>query len=99
MMKQEPVQRDERYYAVENASYKIGCVLMASTIMLWLIFRTIMYQEGSWIIFGLVWISSMAVMVYQVKHKILQFNRKLLMYFFIVMVIAAAVPFILNALW
>lgn len=98
MMKQEPVLRDERYYAVENASYKIGYILLAGSMMLWVIFRSIVYQESNWIVFGLVWVSSLAVTAYQVKQKILQFDKRVVVYVLIVTVIAAAVPFILKAL-
>lgn len=98
-MKQEPVQRDERYYAVENASYKIGYILLAASMMLWMIFRSIVYQESNWIVFGLVWGSSVAVTVYQLKQKILHFDKRVLFLMTIVTLIAAAVPFILKALW
>lgn len=98
-MKQEPVLRDERYYVVENASYKIGYILLAASIMLWVMYRSIVYQESNWIVFGLVWVSSVAVTIYQLKQKILHFDKRVLFFMMLVTLIAAAVPFILKAVW
>jgi hypothetical protein len=90
MMKNPPVVRDERYYAVENASFRIGYMIIAYGLLLLIVFRSIAYHESNWDLFALVIISSFAATIYQIIHKTITISRKLI-YFFIAITLLAAI--------
>ncbi len=96
-MKQ-PVTRDERYYAVENASFKIGYLILSFGMLFLISFRGFVYHESNWDFFALVWISSLAATIYQYKHKIVPFSRKYVYYVIALMLLGAAVAFVLVKL-
>jgi hypothetical protein len=75
-MKSDLPIRDERYYSVENASYRIGYMILSFGTMALVVIHSILYQQSNWDFFGLVWISSMAATVYQLRHKILPYTSK-----------------------
>ncbi len=75
-MKSEPVIRDERYFAVENASFKIGYVILAFGTMVLVVIRSLLFQQSSWDFFGLVWVSSLVATIYQIRHKTLPYTEK-----------------------
>jgi hypothetical protein len=75
-MKSNITIRDERFYSVENASYRIGYMILAFGTMALVAIRGILFQQSNWDFFALVWISSMAATVYQLRHKILPINSR-----------------------
>jgi hypothetical protein len=91
-MNQKPIIHDERFYAVENASYRIGYLILAFGTMVLIVIRSILYQQSNWDFFGLVIISSFASTIYQLRHKILPYTAKsfYLMFVLILFVSAAA---------
>jgi hypothetical protein len=86
MMKDQPVIRDERYYAVENASYRIGFIILMYGLMVLIIIRSIAFQESNWDLFALIIISSFAATIYQFAKKIIVFSWR-----YVYISIAAAV--------
>ena len=91
-MKPQPIIRDERYYAVENASYRIGYLILAFGTLVLIVIRSILYQQSNWDFFGLVILSSFAATFYQLRHKILPYTSKsfYLMFVLVLLVSAAA---------
>lgn len=98
-MKNEPVLRDERYYAVENASYKIGFMIITYGLFAVIILRSFLFQESSWDLFALIIIASLAATVYQGVHKVLPFSwKKYLLYMLGTAALAAITTLILTTL-
>ncbi len=97
-MKQEPVIRDERYFAVENASYKIGYLILSFGTMLLISFRGFVYKESNWDFFALVMISSLAATIYQYKHRIVPFSRKLLVTVIALTLLSAGIAYVMVRL-
>lgn len=96
MLKQPSIIRDERYYAVENASYRIGYMILAFGTMVLIVIRSVLFQQSNWDFFALVWISSLAATAYQLRHKILPYTSK--SYFLtiaIVLLVSAAIAIVL----
>lgn len=95
-MKNEPILRDERYYAVENASYKIGFMIMTYGLFAVIIFRSFAFHESNWDLFALVIIASLTATIYQGVHKVLPFSwKKYLLYMLGTALLAAVTTFIL----
>ncbi len=97
-MKQEPVIRDERYYAVENASFKIGYLILSFGTMLLISFRGFVYKENNWDFFALVMISSLAATIYQYKHRIVPFSWKLLVTVIALTLLSAGIAYVMVRL-
>jgi hypothetical protein len=89
-MNKPPVVRDERYYVVENASFRIGYMIIAYGVLLLIVFRSIAYHETNWDLFALVIISSFAATIYQMVHKTITVSRKWI-YFFVAITLLAAI--------
>jgi hypothetical protein len=98
MMKNQPILRDERYYAVENASYRIGYMILAFGLMVLIFIRAIAFNESNWDLFALVIISSFAATIYQLAHKIISFSWKWIYYCIAVALLAALVTYIVASL-
>ncbi len=90
-MKQEPIVRDERYYAVENASYRVGYVIMLFGTMLLFTVHAALFQQSNWDFFGLAIISSLAATVYQIRKKILPYTVKSFIVMLVLVVVTSAV--------
>ncbi len=97
-MKNQPVVRDERYYAIENASYRIGYMIITYGLLLLIIFRSIAYHESNWDLFALIVISSFAATIYQIAHKTITISRKWIYFTIAITLIAAIVSFIIGSL-
>ncbi|GAP16034.1 hypothetical protein LARV_03830 [Longilinea arvoryzae] len=98
-MKNEPILRDERFYAVENASYKIGFTIFTFGLFAVILYRSIFRHEANWDLFALIVIASGAATIYQGVHKVLPFPwKKLVLYMVGVAVLAAITTWILVAL-
>jgi hypothetical protein len=97
-MKNQPNVRDERYYAVENASYRIGYMIIIYGLLLLIVFRSIAYHETNWDLFALVIISSFAATIYQITHKTITITRKWIYFFIAITLLAAIVSLIIGLL-
>jgi hypothetical protein len=97
MMNKPPVVRDERYYVVENASFRIGYMIITYGLLLLIIFRSIAYHESNWDLFALVIISSFAATIYQIAHKTIAITRKWIVFFIAITLLAAIVSFIIGS--
>ncbi len=95
-MKNQSIIRDERYYAVENASYRIGYMIITYGLLLLIIFRSLAYHETNWDLFALVIISSIAATIYQIAHKTITVSRKWIYFFIAVTLLAAIVSVIIT---
>ncbi len=89
-MKQEPIVRDERYYAVENASYRVGFLIMVFGTMALCAVRGALFQQSNWDFFGLVIISSLAATVYQIRMKILPYTIKTIILMIVLILVTSA---------
>lgn len=97
-MKNQPIVRDERYFAVENASYRIGYMIIIYGLLLLIVARSILFHESNWDLFALVLISSFAATIYQAVHKIIPFSRKWIYFIITITLLGAVVAFILTSL-
>jgi hypothetical protein len=98
MMMKPPIVRDERYYTVENASYRIGYLILAFGLLVLIIVRSIAYHESNWDLFALVVISGFAATIYQAAHKVITFSWRLIYYFIAIALLAAIVAYIVTTL-
>jgi hypothetical protein len=98
MMKKPPIIRDERYYAVENASYRIGYIILAFGLLALIVVRSIAYHESNWDFFALVVISGFAATIYQAAHKVITFSWRWIYFFVAVGLLAAIVAYIVGIL-
>lgn len=89
-MKQEPILRDERYYAVENASYRVGFGIMVFGTLLLVAVHTALDQQGNWDFIGLVILSSLASTVYQIRKNVLPYTIKTLILMVALSLVTAA---------
>ncbi|MAT43405.1 MAG: hypothetical protein CL609_13795 [Anaerolineaceae bacterium] len=78
-MKNEPNIRDERFYAVENASYRLGFLILAFGTMILVVIRSILFHQTNWDFFILVVLSSGAATIYQIRNKIQPYSIKSLL--------------------
>lgn len=90
-MKQEPIVRDERYYAVENASYRVGYLIMLFGTMVLCSVRATLFQQNNWDFFGLAIISSIAATVFQIRKRILPYTIKTLILMMVLVLVTSAV--------
>lgn len=90
-MKNEQILRDERYFSVENASYRVGFVIMLFGTMILCAIRGMLFQQSNWDFFGLVIISSLAVTIYQIRNKILPYTIKTLILMVVLILVTSAV--------
>ncbi len=97
-MKMPPIIRDERYIAVENASFRIGYMIISYGLLLLIIYRSIAYHESNWDLMTLVVVSSFAATIYQIVHKTVHFSKKWLYFFIGITLLAAIVQLIILSL-
>ena len=97
-MNKQPIVRDERYYAVENASYRIGYMIIIYGLLLLIVARSIVFHESNWDLMALVVISSFAATIYQIVHKTISISRKWIYFTIAITLLAAVVAFILTSL-
>lgn len=90
-MNHEPILRDERYYAVENASYRVGYLIMTFGTLVLCTVRAALLQQSNWDFFGLVIIAGLAATVYQIRQKILPYTYKTIILMMGLSIILAAV--------
>jgi hypothetical protein len=70
-MADDPVVRDERTVAVENASYRLACFILTFGVLLIAGVRGIVLKEACWDLFALVVFSGGAATYYQAKRQTL----------------------------
>jgi hypothetical protein len=63
--------RDERTVAVENASYRLGYMVLAFGILLSVAYRGLVLQEASWDLLALVVVSGLVTAIYQGGRTVL----------------------------
>lgn len=98
-MKNEPILRDERYYAVENASYKIGFMILTYGLFGLIIIRSLFFQQSNWDLFALIIVASLAATIYQGVHKVLPFSwKKMILYMVGVALLSALTTFLFVTL-
>ncbi len=62
--------RDERTVSVENASYKIGFIMLSFGVLLILSVRGLVLHQAYWDLFALVMVSSWVAVFYQSTHQV-----------------------------
>ena len=93
-MKDNPIVRDERSTAVENASYRWGFMVLSFGLLVLVTVRGFLYQESNWDLMGLVILGSLVTTAYQARYRIL--NRNWIYLGIICAVIAAVVALIIS---
>lgn len=98
-MKDEPIIRDERFYAVENASYRLGFLILAFGTMTLVVIRSILFHQTNWDFFILVVISSAAATIYQIRNKIQSYSMKSLLLLMLIVLVASVVAGLLIVIF
>lgn len=93
-MSSEPVLRDERTIAVENASYRAGYIFLTFALLVVVIVRSAIFQQDTWDLLGLVILSGFITTLYQVVQKTVS-KKILLMYVYVALLSAACGAIIL----
>ena len=97
-MKDQPIQRDERTIAIENASYRWGYLAVTHGLLLIIAFRAFFYNQSNWDLMALVILSGLITTLYQGLNQI--FTRRWAYLFtatlIIAAVVAAAIMFLLK---
>lgn len=70
-MKDQPVTRDERSTAVENASYRIAYLVMSYGVLIIVAYRGFVLQQSSWDLLALVVLGGATATIYQGTNKVL----------------------------
>lgn len=70
-MKDQPVTRDERSTAVENASYRVAYLVMSYGALVIAAYRGFVLQQSSWDLLALVVLGGATATVYQGRNKVL----------------------------
>ncbi len=70
-MKDQPVVRDERTIAVENAGYRFAYLLLSFGLLAIVAYRSLVTGESSWDLLALVLVSGFVTTVHSGLHKIL----------------------------
>jgi hypothetical protein len=70
-MADDPVVRDERTVAVENASYRLACAILTFGVLLIAGVRAIVLKEACWDLIALVVFSGGAATFYQARRQTL----------------------------
>jgi hypothetical protein len=91
------VQRDERTVSVENTSYRWACNFLVFALLIDVMCRAVVRNEGAWDLMALAVLPGTVSLIYQVRQKTLPqgWVWKLMPYAFIAAVIAAAAAAIL----
>ena len=90
-MKQQPIIRDERYYAVENASYKVGfTIILFGTFFIGIV-RSALFHQNVWDLLGLALLGSLAATVYQIRKKVVPYTIKTLISMLVLCVVTSVV--------
>jgi hypothetical protein len=90
-MKQQPIIRDERYYAVENASYKVGFIIMLFGAFFIGIVRSALFHQNVWDLLGLALLGSLAATIYQIRKKVVPYTIKTLILMLVLCLVTAVV--------
>ena len=91
MTKKQPVDRDERTVALENASYSIGYKVIAYLLLFDVAYRAFMLGESSWDLLILVILSGFVITGYQAREHILSRTWVKLTIFAVIIAAAIAV--------
>ncbi|MHB1318484.1 MAG: hypothetical protein ACYCYF_07705 [Anaerolineae bacterium] len=70
-MSVQPISRDERTTAVENASYRLAYSVMSFGLLAIVTYRGFVLQEASWDLLGLVILGGATATVYQGAGRVL----------------------------
>ena len=73
-MKDQPVIRDERSTAVENASYRVAYMVMSYGALSIVTYRGFVLQQSSWDLLALVVLGGAVATIYQGSNKVLSRN-------------------------
>ncbi|MBE3141194.1 MAG: hypothetical protein IMZ53_11525 [Thermoplasmata archaeon] len=88
-MKNQSILHDERTVTVENASYRLGYIVLSYGLMFVVAFRAFFYGESNWDLMALVILTGLVTTAYQGFHQIL--SKRWVFLFAITAVIAAVV--------
>jgi hypothetical protein len=70
-MKGENVIRDERTIAVENASYRLGYMVLSFGLLVIVAYRSLVRQDAGWDLLALVILGGAVTTFYQGIHRVL----------------------------
>jgi len=94
-MNKNSVVKDERYFVVENASFKLGYNILAYGTLILIVIRSIFLGQSNWDFFALLMVSGLTATLFQIKNKTLSFSWKWIALFFGVMLLSALVVLVL----
>jgi hypothetical protein len=89
LMKDQPVLHDERTVMVENASYRLGFMILSYGLLIIVALRGFFYKESNWDLMALVILAGGFTTAYQGFHQI--FSKRWVYVFAITAIIAVVV--------
>jgi hypothetical protein len=97
-MKISQIERDERTLAVENASYRLGYMVVSYGLLVLVMIRGFFYNQAGWDMLGLVILGGAVTTLYQAYNKVLAHRWLWLAaaLFIISALVAAAFTLLLN---
>lgn len=100
MSTSQPVQRDERTVAVENASYRWAYGLLTYALLVDVMWRSWFRNEAAWDLMALIIVAGIGTSVYQARQRILTrgWVMKVVLVCCVAAVIAALVAMTLASL-
>lgn len=92
------VERDERTEFIENKSYKFGYMMFNFGLLIDVIYRSIVLNEASWDLMGLVIVVGLITTIYQYKQKIFPpaWRKQMLILAVVTAIMAAITAFLVS---
>jgi hypothetical protein len=87
------IEKDERTTFIENQSYKYGCSIFNFGLLIDIMYRAIRFNETSWDLYGLIFLSGFVMTVYQYKQKI--FTKKWINNFLYLILFSAVIGIVI----
>ncbi|MCX7681969.1 MAG: hypothetical protein N2508_08430 [Anaerolineae bacterium] len=95
-MSEQPVVRDERTTAVENASYRLAYTVLSFGALVIVAWRALFLRQPLWDLIALVCLTSVLATAYQAVHNI--FTRRVVVLMVILMVLSFLIAAVLVLL-
>lgn len=95
MLNKSEYEKDEREIAVENASYSLSYKILNYAILADIIYRSLVYKQGTLDLLGIVILGGVVAMMYQFRYKLGSHNtvKVTLVVTLVATVIAALISF------
>ena len=95
-MNNQPITRDERTTAVENASYRLAYFVLSFGILMSVAYRSFVLHESSWDLLALIVLGGVIATLYQKAYQVL--SRRWMLVTALTVVMAGIIAFALASI-